>query len=147
MTVHKSRAEPFLSELGYIELQNQRLLDDDSLKLLAEVRSQNLLTEREWIQIKQFLKDALQFLSGPQSTMTHTPQGSTVIDPDADPRNANWLRIDAACRLGHRALPMWAAMWLWQLRTDTSPAFWRRVGRIAEQLGHPKLTSEEPRTG
>jgi hypothetical protein len=102
-----------------------------------------LLTEREWIQIKQFLKNALGFLSTPQPTIT--TQRLTVIDPDADPRNANWLRIDSACRLAHRALPTWAAMWLWQLRTDTSPSFWRRVGRIAEQLGYPKLTSDEPR--
>jgi hypothetical protein len=144
MTVKEGRVEPLVSELSIIEFENRRLLDDDSLRLVAEVRSRNLLTDDEWIKIKQSLKDALEFLSGPQKTVTYAADGRMVLDPDADPRNADWLRIDAACRLANRSLPMWAALWLWQLRTDTSPTFWRKVGRIAEQLGYPKFPGEEP---
>jgi hypothetical protein len=127
-----------------IEFENRRLLDDDSLRLVAEVRSQNLLTDDEWIKIKRFLTEALEFLSAPQKTVKYAADGGMVLDPDADPRNADWLRITAACRLANRSLPMWAALWLWWLRTDTSPTFWRKVGRIAERLGYPKFPSEEP---
>jgi hypothetical protein len=141
----KARAVEFLvSELSVIELENRRLLDDDSLRLAAEVRYQNLITDDEWIQIKQFLREALEFLSGPQTTVTHMADGRILLDHDADPRNADWLRIDAACRLANRSLPMWGALWLWKLRTDTSLAFWRKVGRIAEQLGYPKFPLDEP---
>jgi hypothetical protein len=143
MPIKEGRVEPLVEELSIIEFENRRLLDDNSLRLIAEVRGRNLLTDEEWIQIKQFLKEALEFLSGPQKTLTHTADGSVLLDPDADPRNADWLRIDAACRLTNRSLPMWAALWLWKLRTDTSRTFWRKVGRIAEQLGYPKFPPEE----
>jgi len=42
-----------------------------------------LLTDDEWIQIKQFLKEPLMFLSGPQSTVTNRADESIVVDPDA----------------------------------------------------------------
>ena len=141
MAIEDKRLEPLLSELSFVEFENRHLLDDDSIRLVAEVRRQNLLSNDEWLRIKQFLKEALAFLSGPGST--HMRDGRLVIDPDADPRNADWLRIDAACRLSHRALPMWAALWLWRLRTDTSLAFWRRVGRIAGRLGYSEFPPKE----
>jgi hypothetical protein len=100
-----------------------------------------LLTDEEWTRIKQFLREALAFLSGPQTTVTHAADGSIVLDLNADPRNADWLRISAACHLAKRSLPMWAALWLWWLRTDTSPRFWDAVGRVAEQLRYPNTPS------
>ena len=144
MTIKEGRVERLVSELSIIEFENGRLLDDDSLRLIAEMRSRNLLTDADWIQIRQFLREALEFLSGPQKMVTYAANGRVMLDPGADPRNADWLRIDAACRLANHSLPMWAALWLWRLRTDTSPTFWRKVGRIAEQLGYPKKLSEEP---
>jgi hypothetical protein len=144
MTIKAGRIELLVSELSVIEFENRRILDDDSIRFVAEVRGRNLLTDDEWNQVKQFLKEALEFLSSRQTTVTHTTDGKFIIDPDADPRNADWLRIHAACRLARRSLPMWAALWLWWLRTDTSPTFWRKVGKIAEQLGYPKILSETP---
>jgi hypothetical protein len=41
------------------------------------------------------------------------------------------------CMSGH-VLPTWAAWWPRRLRTDASPQFWRRVGRLAEEMGCPK---------
>jgi hypothetical protein len=143
MTIKEVRIERVVSELSMIEFEHRRLLDDDSLRLLAELRCQNILTDDDWIQIKQFLRKALDFLSGPQTTLTSAADGSLVLDPNADPRNADWLRISAACRLANRSLPMWAALWLWRLRTDTSPIFWRKVGQIAERLGYPEDSSKE----
>ena len=123
MSIKGGRVERLASELSMIEFENKRLLDDDSLRLIAEVRSRNLLTDDEWSQIKQFLRDALEFLSSPQKTVTHAADGSVMLNPDADPRNADWLRISAACRLANRSLPTWAPLWFWWLRTDTSPLF------------------------
>ena len=145
MATQRGRVERLVSELSVIEFENRRLLDDDSLRLIAEIRSRNLLTDDDWARIKEFLREALEFLSGQQKTVTYTADGRVVLDPGADPRNADWLRIDAACRLANRALPMWAALWLWRLRTDTSPPFWRKVGRVAEQLGYSMITSEDAR--
>jgi hypothetical protein len=142
MTTEKERVDRLVSELSMVEFESGRLLDDDSLRLIAEVRCRNLLTDDEWTQIKQFLKKALTFLSGPEKTLTYANDGHPVINPDADPRNADWIRIAAACRLANRDLPMWAALWLWWLRTDTSPVFWRKVGEIADRLGYPKKFSE-----
>jgi hypothetical protein len=144
MTIGEKHVEALVSELSIIEFENRRLLDDESIRLVAEARSQILLTDDEWTQIKKFLKEALEYLSGPDKTVSDKADGRTVIDPDADPRNADWLRIDAAFRLAHRSLPMWAALWLWRLRTDTSPTFWHKIGRIAEQLGYPEFPSKEP---
>jgi hypothetical protein len=133
--------ESWLAELSDIEFESQRMLDDESLKLIAELRSRKLLTNEEWNQIKLFLRKALEFLSGQPKILRQAAHGSTVIDPDLDPRNADWLRISAACRLAGHDLPMWAALWLWWLRTDTSPRFWNAVGRVAEQLGWPRKPS------
>ena len=122
MTTKEQSIERWLSQLSHIEFENQRSLADNSLRLIAEVRSRNLLTDDEWNQVKTFLKEALTFLSGTQNTAAHKADGSIVIDPDADPRNADWIRISAACRLARHSLPNWAALWLWWLRTDTSPS-------------------------
>jgi hypothetical protein len=143
MTIKEERVDRLVSELSMIEFESGRLLDDDSLRLIAEVRCRNLLTDEEWTQIKQFLREALEFLSGPQKTLTYDADGHLVLNPDADPRNADWIRIAAACRLANSNLPMWAALWLWWLRTDTSPIFWRKVGQIAERLGYSKKSSKE----
>jgi hypothetical protein len=31
----------------------------------------------------------------------------------------------------------------WRLRTDTSPTFWSKIGRITERLGYPKFPLDE----
>ena len=38
MTTKEQRVERWLSQLSNVEFENQRLLDDDSLRLIAEVR-------------------------------------------------------------------------------------------------------------
>jgi hypothetical protein len=140
MSKEDERVGSLISELSIIEFENGQLLDDESLRLVAEVRSRNLITADEWTQIKQLLSDALRFLSGEQDKAGSTPNGPIILD-DSDPHNADWLRSYSACRLAGHTLPDWAALWLWRLRTDTSPAFWRKVGRIAERLGYPKFRS------
>lgn len=141
--MRKQRLEELLSELSMLELVNGRLLDDDSISLIAELRCDGVLGDEDWLRVKQYLVDALKFLSGPQMTCSRDLQGRLVVDPDFDPRNADWLRSDAACRLAGHLLPSWAALWLWRLRTDTSPLFWKRIGRAAERLGYPRSPPEE----
>ena len=43
------------------------------------------------------MREALEYLSRPDETLGRTDDGHIVINPDADPRNADWLRI--GCRL------------------------------------------------
>jgi hypothetical protein len=45
MTTKEQRAERLLSELSLIEFETGQLLDDDSLRLIAEARSRNLLSD------------------------------------------------------------------------------------------------------
>jgi hypothetical protein len=127
--------DPRVAELRQIEKEGNVALDDDSIRFVGQVRSDNLLRDDEWNQIKEFLGEALRFLSGPKKTAWREADGTLVIDPDADPRNANWLRIDRANRLAGYVLPMWAALWLWRLRTDSSNEFWSGIGKIAGKLG------------
>jgi hypothetical protein len=143
MALDGKQIERLISELSFIEFENSRLLDDGSLRLIAQVRSRDLLTDDEWVKIKTFLKEALNFLSASETTVKHDDDPRVILDPDADPRNADWIKISAACRLAQRALPIWAALWLWWLRTDTSPPFWREVGRIAKRLGYPELLAKD----
>src|SRR5262249_51321817 len=64
------------------------------------------------------------------------PDGTHAINLDADPHNANWLRINAAQRLSGHRLPMWAAMWLRALGHDEEDDFWRQVGHVADTVGY-----------
>ena len=123
MAENRKTVENLLSELSIIEMESQRLLDDDSCRLLAEAYSRGLMTDGEWAQIEQWLREALAFLSRPQRASTEIIDGKVFIDADADPRNADWLRIDAAHRLSGHLLPNWAALWLWRPRR--AGAVWR----------------------
>jgi len=134
-TVKLTSAGASESDLRAIEQELQMLLDDESVRLLEQIRAHGLLTGEEWDRVKGYLRNALHFLSNPNQTVTRHGDGKLQIDPDADPRNADWLRVAAANRLAGHILPAWAALWLWWLRTDSSAAFWRRVGEIADELG------------
>jgi hypothetical protein len=78
MTIGEKHVEALASELSILEFENRRLLDDESIRLVAEARSQDLLTDDEWIQIKKFLKEALEHLSGPNKTVTHRADGRSA---------------------------------------------------------------------
>ncbi len=124
----KPEADLFSADLTDIERREKVPLDDNSIPLLAALRANQLLTDDDWNRIKGFLRDALSFLSGPDKSTQHLDDGTIVICPDADPRDADWLRIVRARRLAGYELPGWAALWLWWLRMDSSQQFWRDVG-------------------
>lgn len=127
-------AERLEEELSMIEFEVGRLLDDESLKLIAQLRAHNILTQEDWTPIKSFVRTALEFL-------IHHPQppeqgGHAVLD-DTDPRNADWIKIAGVGRRTGFVLPDWAALWIWWLHTDEPTGFWHRVGRIAKEMGFP----------
>ena len=89
-------------------------MDDGSRRLIAELRSRKLLTDEEWTRIKQSLREALAFLSGPQKN--NCPRGRWINRGwilMLTTRNADWLQISAAaCRLTTptaRHLSAWVA--------------------------------------
>ena len=122
-----------------------RQLDDTSVAFVAHLRGEHILSDSDWVKVKQWLREAMEFLTGPDRTAVRQPDGAILIDPDADRRNAAWLRISAAQRQAGYRMPMWASLWLWWLRTDGSPEFWRAVGREASKLGMEryKVTASE----
>lgn len=132
MSNEHRRVKAAVSELSILEFENGQLLDDESIRFVAEVRASNLITDDEWNRMKQLLIDALKFLSDQRERAVSAGNGLTTFE---DPRSADWLRSYTACRLAGFYLPGWASLWLWRLRTDTSPRFWLKIGRIAEQLG------------
>jgi hypothetical protein len=134
---NRKSTEQLLSELSMIEMESQHILDDGSCELVAEAYRSGILTDEEWTRTKEMLREALAFLTSPQSSSWVEEGGKKFFDIDADPRNADWLRIDAAHRLSGHYLPMWSALWLWRLRMDGSPPFWRRIGNLAKKLGYP----------
>jgi len=122
-------------------------LDDNSIDFLARIRGNGLVQDDEWERLKDFLRDGLKYLRRPDKTESRGKRGEIVICPDADPRNADWIHISRANRLAGYRLPTWAALWLWWLRTDSSAAFWKDVGKIAKQMGFDRVTGRERPSG
>ena len=116
----------------------KRDLDDPSAEFLARLRAASVLNDTDWQHILGEIPSALRFLAEPNPTATRDEHGHLVLDPDADPRNANWIRLAAAARKAQHHLPLWAAMWLWQVGHTRATSFWGAVGRIAEEMQFPK---------
>lgn len=127
-----------LAELRGVMEPFKRDLDDPSAEFLARLRAAGVLNDTDWQHILGEIPSALQFLAEPNPTATRDEQRHLVLDPDADPRNANWIRLAAAARRAQHHLPLWAAMWLWQIGHTRATSFWGVVGRIAEEMQFPK---------
>ena len=101
-----------LAELERIQFERGHILDDASAELVAVLHERGMIDEKEWAFIKSDFQEALEFLSMPNPTSRRDEDGHLVVNLDADPRNADWLRISAANRQAGRHLPAWAALWL-----------------------------------
>jgi hypothetical protein len=141
-TLAKAAQNGATDDLNVIMMQAGRVLDDPSVELLGRLRDERVLDDADWARICVWLREALEFLARPNETATRDKDGRLVINPDADPRNANWIRISAASRQAGHTLPMWAAMWLWRLGHERGAAFWHRIGSAARHLGYPKVESK-----
>ena len=136
-------AEPgrdvFNADLVEIEQEMKVCLDDKSIPLLAQLRAKNLLTKSNWKAIRSYLRRALASLAEQNQTSKINTDGTIFFEADSDPRDADWLRIVRAMDLAGYALPGWAALWLWWLRTDRSRKFWLEVGSVAHEMGYKPL--------
>jgi hypothetical protein len=133
-----SSYEGALADLRGVMARFKRELDDPSAEFLARIRADGVLSDANWRHILGEIPKALRFLSKPKPTVTQDEHGLAVLNPDADPRNANWIRLASAARKAQHHLPLWAAMWLWQVGHSRETGFWDRVGRIAEELQFPR---------
>lgn len=111
--------------------------EPDAIPFLARVRELGILEDREWKDLLRWLDDAMTFL---KNEMSKGEKSGRVFSPDADPRNADWLRVVRAQRLTGYRTPVWAALWLWRIGHDREGrAYWKRVGQVAKEMGCPEL--------
>jgi hypothetical protein len=64
-------------------------LDDDSLAVLDTLRADRVINKDDVKKIAPWIDEARAFLAAP-NTVTTAPDGTSVLDLDADPRNAAW---------------------------------------------------------
>jgi hypothetical protein len=120
----------------------ERELGDPSAEFLARLRGRGTLGDADWQHVLGQIPAALRFLAAPNPTLTQDEHGQTVLDPDADPRNANWIQQAATARKARHRLPPWAAMWLWQVGNKRGASFWNAVGTAAEQMQFTRFEPE-----
>jgi hypothetical protein len=93
MRTMEERTEGLLSELSDIEFESQRMLDDESLRLIAELRCRELLTNEEWNKIKLFLVVEAD-LSDEQTPLNVTVDEARIYEQgDFIGRNYEVLRV------------------------------------------------------
>jgi HD domain len=135
---YDTRYQAALADLRGVMAPFKRELDDPSAEFLARLRGCGGLRDADWQHVLGEIPSALEFLAGPNPTLTQDERGQSILDLDADPRNADWLRLAAAARRARHHLPFLAAMWLWQVGHERGASFWDVVARIAEQMQFPR---------
>jgi hypothetical protein len=130
-----------LQELqAVLDRYDHELDEPDAIPFLARVREQGILEDREWIDLLRWLDDAMTFL---KKEMSKGEKSGRVFSPDADPRNADWLRLVRAQRLTGYRMPHWASLWLWRIGHDRArSAYWKTIGRVAKDMGFPELRED-----
>jgi hypothetical protein len=122
-------------ELQKVIAESSGALDDRSVEFVTLLRHSGILGDEDWSQIIEELRDALRFLARPNRTVARDAEAHLVIDLDADPRNADWLRSASANRLAGHHLPLWSSLWLWRLGHDRAPSFWSKIRAAARDFG------------
>ena len=134
--------------------------EPEAVQLVAHVRAAGLLTETEWQQILVWLDEAMQHRAGAtygdttddayedeqeNSSPDDDEEEVDCIDsPDADPRNADWIRMVGARRRTGHMLPSWAGLWRWWLGHDREfDAWWGPIGELAGSLGIQKFKDDQ----
>ncbi|GEM_PF-668624 len=133
----KRRENEARSALEAIETKAGRALgESETILILVRLRGEGVLDDADWKQVRKWFREAVRWLAKGEGSIRREGD-KLVLDPDADPRNADWLRIVRAQKLAGRELPLWGALWLWWLGCERDEAFWGRVGEAAEALGFP----------
>lgn len=122
-----------LAELNAIERTvGQRLDGPESTALMAALREAGVLGDADWKQIVIWFREALDVCAWlAHAEPEYNAKGQQIIHADADPRNADWMKIVWAWeRIGYKT-PDWATLWLWWLGYERPKAFWKRVAQHA----------------
>jgi len=116
-------------ELSALETKcGQTLGDPESKEIIALLRSEGILDDEAWQEALAMYEATLCYLREPDTEdASEDSCHDWIINLDADPCNANWIKIVGAWRkIGHK-LPDWVSMWLWTLGYERKEEFWRRV--------------------
>lgn len=106
----------------------------EALEFLAELRQDGVLEDPQWQRILEWLDLVMAELNEPKREKKEGEPA--VYNLDADPRNADWIRIVRAQRVAGCRMPSWAALWLWWIGYDKEEGpFWKQVRRVARKMG------------
>jgi hypothetical protein len=153
-----------MQELKAVLARHDCTFDEpEAIPLMAHVRAAGLLADGEWQQISVWLDEAMRYLAGTESgeTAEHAYENEQedwspeddkdedeeevdcIDSPDADPRNADWIRIVGARRRSGYMLPSWAGLWLWWIGHDRMfDEWWGPIGELARSLGIRKFEAD-----
>lgn len=106
-------------------------LRDGSLLFLQRLRHGGVVTGSDWTTVNAWIHEARALHETLDRGVSRHAGGRLSLNLDADPRNADWLKIVRVRRLTGYEIPGWAALWLWRLAQDRDASFWSRVGRTA----------------
>ena len=125
-----------MCELQVILTNYDHEIDEpDTVRFIAKVRENGIIGDDEWQKVLRWLDDAMTYLT---KGMHQDKRGALMIDVDADPRNADWIRIVRAQRLAGYRMPHWASLWLWWIGHDREEGtYWKQVGTVAKALKFP----------
>lgn len=125
-----------LEQLNQVLSHYDHPLDEpETIPFIAKLRADGVLDDGDWAKILNWLDDAMRFLK-----LEPGPGQSGIVNLDADPRNADWIRAVRAQRFAAHRMPGWASLWLWWLGYNREGGpFWPQVARVAEATGLPKL--------
>jgi len=125
-----------MQELKTVLAHYDHELDEPStIPFMAKVREKCIIDDGEWRNVLQWLDEAMAHLKDESSR-----DDGRALSVDADPRNADWLRIVRAQRLAGYRMPHWASLWLWWIGYDREEtAYWKQIGEIAKAMGFPSL--------
>jgi hypothetical protein len=112
--------------------------EPETLVFLAAARARGILDDGDWQRVLRWVDDAVESL---RSRPGRGEDGALLID--ADPRNADWIRLAGAQRLAGARLPSWAALWLWWIGHDRPvETYWLPIGRLAAESEYEKLRAD-----
>ena len=133
-----------LQELEIVVRRYDHDIDEpNTISFISKVREKGIISDSEWKDVLRWLDEAMIYL---ENGMPQDKGG--ILMPDADPRNADWLRSVRAQRLVGYRMPRWAALRLWWIGHDREEgAYWKEIGRIAKAMRFPQFKEVRRKKG
>jgi len=128
-------ATPMKELQAVLARYDHKIDEPDSISFIAKVRQKGMIDDGEWQDVLRWLDSAMLYL---KEGTPKDKSGALIID--ADPRNADWIRIVRAQRLAGYRMPHWASLWLWWIGHDREEGkWWKQIGAIAKAMGFPRF--------